>query len=157
MSNFWANRLGTPPQQAAPPPPPAPAPAAPNAPWWAPRQVAQPVTQQPVPLPEVQSVTPAEGATFSEMLGQEEYTSTKAQSAKDTERCPECESANYVAEKGKPNSMKHCFDCGYNPRFGMQSMAGISGTGQNIPTKTARVQTGNTSTWNPQQTITEHI
>jgi hypothetical protein len=51
--------------------------------------------------------------------------------------------------------MKHCFDCGANPRFS-QSMAGVSGTGQNIPVKTARSQQMNNSTYDP-SVIVGHV
>jgi membrane protease subunit (stomatin/prohibitin family) len=116
------------------------------------QQQAPPVLPQ---QPQQASVAPTEEAHFGDLLRQGEYTSNKAQSARDTESCPECGGPNYLAEKGKPNSMKHCFDCGANPRFS-QSMAGVSGTGQNIPVKTARSQQMNNSTYDP-SVIVGHV
>jgi hypothetical protein len=142
VSNFWSQRLGQG-QQQAPAAPPQPAPS--NRPWWQPAPVQQPTHTAPPasvtqPVPQQQaSVTPDGKVPIEVLLSQTEYTTEKAQSARDTERCPECDGPNYLAEKGVKSSMKHCFDCGYNPRF-TQTMSGISGTGTNVPVKTARMQ-----------------
>lgn len=162
--NFWAQRLGqAQPQQDPAPPQPAPS----NRPWWQPQSVA-PVVQQPPPVtgvvpsadpsqlpqPTAQpvSVAPDGEAHFGDLLQQSGYTTEKAQSAKSSEPCPSCGSNKYMGIAGQPNKMPRCFECGYNPRF-TQSMAGLSGTGQNIPVKTARVQQMNTSTYNPQHIV----
>lgn len=152
MGNFWANRVA---QQQAPaaPPQPAPAPAS-NAPWWLPKQAPQ-VPQQVVQQPQVpqQGVPDENGQVpIGYLLHQEgyQYTSDKAQSARDTERCPECDSGNYLKPKGVPNAMKQCFECGYNPRFA-HSTAGASGIGQkNVEApRPARVQTLSEGNFNP--------
>jgi hypothetical protein len=155
VSDFWAQRLG---QQAPQQAPAAPQPA-PSGPWWLPQQVApahpQPVQQQVVQTQQQVSVDPDGTTDIGTLLRQDGYTTTKAQSARDSESCPDCGGPNYLAEKGIPNSMKHCFDCGFNPRFS-QSMAGMSSTGQNIPVKTARMQ--NITTGMPKMgTVVGHI
>lgn len=87
------------------------------------------------------------------LLAQENYTTTKAASARDSERCPDCDSGNYMRSAQAPNSMKQCFDCGYNERF-LHTTHGASGIGQkNLPVKTARVQTLSENNFNPQQVI----
>ncbi len=142
MTNFWQQRLAPQAQQPAPQPAQAPS----NRPWWQPQPVT-PQAQQPAPQPQQQalqqpqsgSVTPAEGASLSEALTQTEYTSTKAQSAKDTEACPNCGSQNYMRASGHPNSMKQCFECGSNPRF-EQMAAGTTGIPTKGPVRAARVQ-----------------
>jgi len=49
---------------------------------------------------------------------------TRAQSAKQTERCPGCNSGNYMAPTG--TNLKRCYDCGF-PLV-------QSGTGTGVPT-----------------------
>lgn len=162
-SDFWAKRLG---QQQAPAQPVA---QQPTGPWWAP---PQPQVQQPV-QPQVQAPvqptvdtsqqysggTPGDGGEqhFGDLLRQDEYTTTKAQSAKDDERCPDCGGPNYVRSSQSPNSMKSCFDCGYNPRF-LHSTHGATGIGQNdLPTFTARSQTQQPPGAPPRMSIIAHI
>jgi hypothetical protein len=106
-----------------------------------------------IPAPQAvqqHSVDPNGEATFSDLIHQDGYTTTKAQSARDTELCPECDSPNYMRPKGVPNALKQCFNCGFNNRFA-HSTAGASGIGQKnvAPPKPARVQRMNTSTFDP--------
>lgn len=154
MTNFWAERLGQQTPAAAPAPSPAPAG---NRPWWMPQTAPPPVQQtpqQPVqqyPQQVQQSTVPPDGeAHFGDLLHQDAYTTDKAQSARDTELCPDCSSPNYIAPKGYPNAMKKCFNCGYNPRFA-HSTAGATGIGQKnvAPPRAARAQTLATSNFNP--------
>ena len=153
MSDFWAKRLGA---ATAPAAAPAPAPAT-NAgsPWWSvPTPAATPPASQATPDNGYGSGIPSvdEQQAFSNLIHQENYTTTKAQSARDGERCPNCDGPNYLHIGGLKTRAKRCFDCGYNPMF-EQSMAGVSGTGQNIPVKTARVQTLSQNNFNPRQVI----
>lgn len=140
MGNFWADRLG----QATPPVPQQPAPAPPsNRPWWqpAPVQPQAPAAPQPV-YQQVQQQTPQtqDGKVpIGVLLQQTEYTTDRAQSAKDSERCPDCGSGNYLHIAGQEKRAKRCFDCGSNPMFS-HSTQGISTVGQNLPQKVARVQ-----------------
>lgn len=95
-----------------------------------------------VPTPQQPNPQPQQGEQhFGDLIRQDEYTTDKAQSIKDNERCPDCQSPNYVRSSQNPNSMKSCFDCGYNPRF-QHSTHGATGIGQqNLPTRSARSQT----------------
>ena len=162
VSDFWARRIG-----AKPSPPAAPAPPqqpASNRPWWmapapaqAPPAAPQPAEQQqdqnPAPAQDQGSVTPGGEAHFGELIRQDHYTTEKAQSARDSEPCPDCGSPNYIRPHTSKNAMKQCFNCGYNERFA-HSTAGASGIGQkNLPTRTARAQTMSESTFNPQHII----
>lgn len=157
MSDFWAKKLG---QQAAPAA--APVPPAPTRPWWQPAP-AQPVapqpatTLQPVVPQTVQqgSVDPNAQSDIGTLLRQDGYTTEKAQSARDTEVCPNCQSTNYMRASGHPNSMKQCFECGSNPRF-EQMAAGTTGIPTKGPVRAARVQ--NPETGAPKMgTIIQHI
>ena len=154
--NFWANRVGVVPQQPA-------APAAPvsTRPWWQagqgiqvqqqPQVVQQPQPQVQQPQPQVQQA-PDGKVPIEVLLQQEEYTTTKAQSAKDGEPCPDCGSVRYMRSSQQPNSLKQCFDCGFNPRF-LHSTHGASGIGQkDLPVHTARGQIDSPG-WNPQTII----
>lgn len=76
---------------------------------------------------------------MSVLLQQDGYTTEKARSAADTERCPDCGSGNYMHIAGQKSRAKRCYDCGYNPMF-THSTHGISIVGQNLPQKSARVQ-----------------
>jgi hypothetical protein len=150
-SDFWSKRLA--PQQPAQMAPPAPS----NRPWWqpgvAPQSTSAPIAVTPQPQPQQASVAPVGETHFGDLLLQDDYTSTKAQSARDKETCPDCQSPNYMAPQGHPNAMKQCFDCGWNPRF-QHSTHGASGIGQqNLPTRTARGQTLSTNNFNPQAIV----
>lgn len=169
MSDFWQRRLQpttTAPPQQAPPPQPS------GGPWWMPGAAPRTVTQpQQVPVQQPGTVQPGStpaGPSTGEvpielLLQQDQYTTEKAQSARDAERCPDCDSVNYMAPKGHPNAMKQCFECGFNPRFA-HSTAGASGIGQkNVEApRAARVQVNSPpagfpamgSLINPGQTIT---
>ena len=98
-SNWWANKLGTP--GVMPDTPPTNMPA---------RDVYRPPQQS----PNVQvSYDP-----------QQDQLVSKAQSARDAERCPGCMSGNYMAPVG--TQRKRCYDCGYPI---VQSGTGAGGTG----------------------------
>lgn len=158
MSSFWASKVA--PQQAAPPA----VPAAPSGPWWQQSQAPQRVdfvAQQPaalptLPTPQQGSVDPQAESDFGSLLRQDGYTTTKAQSAKDTERCPSCGSNNYVRASGHPNSMKQCFECGHNPRF-EQMAAGTTGIPTKGPVRAARVQNTPVAGAPPMGAIIQHI
>src|SRR3954470_20729204 len=87
-SSFWEKRLGTPqaqPQQTV-------------APWWANTTVTPVMTQ------------PQRVSNHGPVMG-DNYSTTKAESAKLNERCPDCGSGNYFS--ASPNTMRRCYDCGY--------------------------------------------
>lgn len=138
MSNFWASRL----PQPAPQPAPTVVPGQVGRAWWQPgvapqTQPAPQVPQQPY-VPSPAGLLPDGQVDIGTLLHQPgEYHTEKAQSAKIKDRCPSCDSANYMGIK---RAAKRCFDCGYNDLF-EQTMAGVSGIGQaGLPTYIARVQ-----------------
>jgi hypothetical protein len=107
-NNWWAKKLGTTPSTQNTPPTSPPAP-----------NVYRPPNQ----TPNVQvSYDP-----------QQDQLVTRAQSARDSERCPGCMSGNYMAPPG--TQRKRCYDCGYPI---VQAGSGVGGTGQGgapIPAK----------------------
>lgn len=153
-SGFFARRIT--PQHAPQPPQPTPAPL----PFWMtgqpPGQVrpVAPVVNQPgQPVQYGGTTTPEGESHIGELLGQQDYQTTKAKSslADNLGSCPDCGGPNYMREMGKPNTMPHCYDCGFNPRF-TQSMAGVS-AGQNVPVKTARQQHATSNDFSPRTII----
>jgi Zn ribbon nucleic-acid-binding protein len=106
-------------------------------------------TPQTVPVAQVTPQQPDAQSSIGELLRQDGYSSTKAQSSQDGEVCPDCSSQNYLAPPGQPNAMKQCFNCGFNPRF-QHSTHGASGIGQkNLPVHSARAQTLSENNFNP--------
>jgi len=79
-----------------------------------------------------------------------DQTVTKAQSARQVDRCPGCNSGNYMAPQG--TNLRRCYDCGY-PLV-------QSGTGTGIPTDGAPAKPAKQpavgSGFNP-QTIVERL
>ncbi|CAB4128640.1 hypothetical protein UFOVP111_52 [uncultured Caudovirales phage] len=121
-----------------------------NADWWAQKlngtqnqgqqfrpdpTPPMPPSQQPMtPMPTIQQPSPA----------------GRAQSAQQTQSCPECGSNNYMSPDAR--TATRCFDCGYpvnqsGSRYGNLSSARVEGT--------AKAATGNdvTNNWNPQGII----
>lgn len=118
-SNWWANKLG---QQQQPAQQPRPV------------NMPMPPSQQPM----TPYVPPQTSAPLS-----------KAQSANQTQLCPNCSSSNYMSVSG---AKLRCYDCGYpleqsGSKYGSLTGAKVEGT-----TKSAR---GNDSTnnFNPQQIV----
>jgi len=58
---------------------------------------------------------------------------TRAQSARETERCPACMSGNYMAPTG--TQRKRCYDCGYPL---VQAGTGVGTTGSDGPSMPAK-------------------
>lgn len=122
MSNadWWAKQLGT--QPAAP-------------------QVARPINN-PMP-PTQQPMTPYQAPQPSAPP------LSKAQSANQTQSCPECSGNNYMSVQ---NAAPRCYDCGYpisqsGSRYGSLTGAKVEGS--------AKAARGNdiASNWNPQGII----
>jgi hypothetical protein len=120
-----------------------------NADWWAKKlQQQQPTapaarTQS---FPQAPSQTPM--AKFEQPIPQANP-AERAMSAKQTEKCPECYSNNYMAVS---NASARCYDCGYpiqqsGSRYGALTGAHVEGNA-----KSAR---GNdaTNNYNPQNII----
>jgi hypothetical protein len=93
--------------------------------WWS-KKLSQPnvpsvppvAPPQPVPYSYTKQNTPVSYDPSADQLV------TKATSARQVDRCPGCNSGNYMAPQG--TSLKRCYDCGY-PLV-------QSGTGSGIPT-----------------------
>ncbi len=97
--------------------------------WWANKLGAN------GPLPNTPPVSPPQGNVYrapqqapnvqvSYDPNQDQLVS-KAQSSRDSERCPNCVSGNYMAPQG--TQRKRCYDCGYPI---VQGGSGVGGTGQ---------------------------
>ena len=69
---------------------------------------------------------------------------TRAQSAKSSDRCPGCNSGNYMAPMG--TQLKRCYDCGYPI---VQSGTGAGGTGTSSGPAVAAKQPSQGSGFNP--------
>ena len=98
-----------------------------NADWWSKQLGSQPNTQQqrPVDLPVAPSQQPM--TRFEPPVPQ--HSTTKAQSAKQIQTCPECGSNNYMSVA---NAASRCYDCGYplsqsGSKFGSLTGAKVEG------------------------------
>ena len=119
-----------------------------NANWWA-NKLGQQPAQQPRPAdmpmpPSQQPMTP-----YIPPQPQANPNVSKAQSARQTQLCPDCGSNNYMSVV---NAAPRCYDCGYpllqsGSKYGSLTGAKIEGS-----TKSAR---GNdaTNNFNPQQIV----
>jgi ribosomal protein S27AE len=119
-----------------------------NADWWAKQLGAQPAAPQarPADIPMPPSQQPM--ARFAPTPMREEQ--TKAQSAKQTQTCPECGSGNYMAPA--QNVGLRCYDCGYPLQQYGSKYGSLTGARVEGDVKTSR---GNDvqSNWNPQGII----
>lgn len=118
-----------------------------NADWWAKQLGAQP--QQAAPRTADMPMPPSQQAMTPFVSPQPQPTS-KAQSAKQVQTCPDCGSANYMSPA--QNIGLRCYDCGYpiqqsGSRFGSLTGATVEGNA-----KAAKGNDG-TSNWNPQGII----
>lgn len=121
--------------------------------WWAKK------LGNPNPVPTTPPVTPPRGNVYVPQQQapnvqvsydqQQDQLVTKAQSARDSERCPGCMSGNYMAPMG--TQRKRCYDCGYPI---VQSGTGASGTGSSSsgPARPAK-QVGQDGGFNPQTIV----
>lgn len=117
-----------------------------NADWWAkqlnikpapaPADIPMPPSQQPMTRLPVQQSQPQAPVT-------------KAQSANQTQSCPECGSSNYMSVA---NAAPRCYDCGYPLQQSGSKYGSLAGAHVEGPTKSAN---GNDvqSNWNPQGII----
>ena len=120
-----------------------------NADWWAKKlgNNPQPSTTRPDPSP----MMPPSQQPLAQMpsFQRSPDPTERAQSARQTQTCPECNSANYMAVQ---NAAARCYDCGYpiqqsGSRYGSLTGAHVDGA--------AKQATGNDvqSNWNPQTII----
>ncbi|WP_019629604.1 hypothetical protein [Actinomadura atramentaria] len=120
MSGFWDNKLGNP----RPAPPAAPVqqtPAGQQLPWWA--YPSTPHTPQPLASQDEQSHA--------------QVAASKAASARQNLRCPDCHSGNYFTVAGLGGGAR-CFDCGYPVRHSTSGASLPSHLTSEQPTRAAR-------------------
>ncbi len=119
-----------------------------NANWWANKLGQQPAQQsRPADIPMPPSQQPMTPYVAPQPMVNQNV--SKAQSASQTQSCPNCSSSNYMSVGG---AKLRCYDCGYpleqsGSRYGSLTTAKVEGS-----TKSAR---GNdvTNNFNPQQII----
>jgi len=129
MSNWWADKLGTPRQPQQPRLPEQQVPVVnpgitPQYPGYTPNQNYPPITQQPTYNPELAGHRLPASATSPD-------------------RCPNCSSSNYGKMIGQPEAKPRCYDCGYPLQ---QSGSGTPGV--RIPTSGTVEATKQVSTAN---------
>lgn len=119
-----------------------------NADWWA-KKLGNP--QPSVTRPDPSPMMPPSQQPLAQMpsFQRSPDPTERAQSARQTQTCPECSSANYMAVQ---NAAPRCYDCGYpiqqsGSRYGSLTGAHVDGA--------TRQATGNDvqSNWNPQTII----
>lgn len=120
-----------------------------NADWWAKKMQQQPNVPQRRPDPSPQMPQTQQPMQAMPSFQTPPNPSERAQSAKQTNTCPECGSVNYMAVA---NAAPRCYDCGYpisqsGSRYGSLTGAHVEGS--------AKQSMGNdgTSNWNPQGII----
>jgi ribosomal protein S27AE len=118
-----------------------------NANWWNKKlgnPNAVPTTPPTSPLPSnVYRPTPQQPNIQVSYDPNQDQLVTRAASARDTERCPNCTSGNYMAPQG--TQRKRCYDCGYPL---VQAGSGVGGTGSEGPVTPAK-QPAQGSGFNP--------
>jgi hypothetical protein len=119
-----------------------------NSDWWAKQLGAQPQTpqQRPADIPMPASQQPM--TKFEPSIPQQPI--TKAQSVKQTQSCPDCDSANYMSPA--QNVGLRCYDCGYplqqsGSKFGSLTGAKVEGSVK------SSIGNDTQSNWNPQGII----
>lgn len=121
-----------------------------NANWWA-NKLAQTTQQPQVGRPDPTPPMPMSQQPMQVMpTFQPPQAPSKAASSRQTDTCPECGSANFMA--ASPREAQRCFECGYpvsqsGSRYGSLTGAHVDGT--------AKQATGNNirNNWNPQEII----
>lgn len=115
-----------------------------NADWWA-KQLNIQAAPKPADIP----MPPSQQPMARLPMQQPQVPVTKAQSANQTQSCPECGSNNYMSVNGATH---RCYDCGYPLQQAGSKYGSLTGAHVDGPAKTAR---GNDvqSNWNPQGII----
>lgn len=118
-----------------------------NADWWAKQLGAQAPAEQVRPVnnpmpPSQQPMAPMPQPAYTQPL-------SKAQSASQTQSCPECGGNNYMAVQ---NAAARCYDCGYpitqaGSRYGSLTGAKVEGSAKSAQGNDVQ------SNWNPQGII----
>lgn len=119
-----------------------------NADWWA-KQLGVKPTPQSVPQQANMPMPPSQQPMTPYVPPQPQVQQSRAQSAAQTQRCPECNGTNYMAVQ---NAAPRCYDCGYPLQQSGSRYGALTGANVEGPTKQS---TGNDiqSNWNPQGII----
>ena len=115
-----------------------------NADWW-----AKQLNIKPAPKPADIPMPPSQQPMTPYVAPQPQAPTTKAQSANQTQTCPDCGSSNYMSVAG---AAPRCYDCGYPLQQAGSKYGSLTGAHVDGPTKAAQ---GNDvqSNWNPQGII----
>jgi hypothetical protein len=119
-----------------------------SADWWA-RKLQQQQPQVPQRRPDPTPQMPPSQQPMASMPQLQQPSTERAMSARQTDSCPECGSANYLAVA---NAGARCYDCGYPIQQSGSKYGTLQGAHVEGSAKTAQ---GNdpTSNWNPQGII----
>ena len=103
-----------------------------NADWWAKQLGTQPQAPQ-QPRQVNNPMPPSQQPMTQYVPPQPQAPTTAAQSASQTQRCPECGGDNYMAVQ---NAAPRCYDCGYpisqsGSRYGSLTGAKVEGAAKN--------------------------
>jgi len=119
-----------------------------NADWWA-KKLGNPQPQ--VGRPDPSPAMPPSQQPLAQMpsFQQSPNPAERASSARQTQTCPECNSANYMAVQ---NAAPRCYDCGYPIQQSGSRYGSLTGAHVDGATKQAAGNDGQ-SNWNPQGII----
>ena len=120
-----------------------------NADWWAQKLANANPQPQTAPRQANMPSMPPSQQPLPQMPQFQPQPTRQAQSASQTQSCPDCGSANYMAVA---NAAPRCFDCGYpleqsGSRYGALTGAKVEGAAKNS------IGNDTTNNWNPQGII----
>lgn len=118
-----------------------------NADWWAKQLGAQPKPIQDIPMPPSQQ--PMTRYIPPQQSQQPQQPVTRAQSANQTQICPDCGSNNYMSVA---NAAPRCYDCGYPLQQSGSKFGSLTGARVEGPVKSS-MGNDKQSNWNPQGII----
>ena len=120
-----------------------------NADWWSKQLSGGQPTPAQQPRQENNPLPPSQQPMTQYAPPQPQQPASKAQSASQTQSCPECGSNNYMAIQ---NAAPRCYDCGYpinqaGSRYGSLTGAKVEGSAKGA------IGNDTASNWNPQGII----
>jgi hypothetical protein len=119
--------------------------------WWDKKLAGQQAPPRPAPtaVPQVNPYAQQQPVYQQSPVSQQFAQPSKAQSANQTQNCPECYSTNYMTVGG---AAPRCYDCGYPISQSGSHVGTLTGARVEGETKSA---TGNNlgNNWNPQGII----
>jgi hypothetical protein len=118
-----------------------------NADWWA-RKLGQ---QAPAPQyrPDPSPMMPPSQQPMAPMPSFQQPPTERAQSAKQTDSCPDCGSGNYMSVA---SAAPRCFDCGYPLEQSGSGLGNLAGAHIEGEARSSLVN-DSTNNWNPQGII----